>query len=266
MPRTSTAAEVGSSPSAHGRERRDRIALVASVLAPLVVAVALVPWRGTVSRTDAALVLVLVVVAVAANGYRLAGLLAALSAAVWFDFFLTRPYQRVTITDPADIRTTVLLLLVGLSVTEIAVWGRRQHAELDRREGYEAGIRDAARSLAAETSPTATIDAITAQLTQLLHLQSCRFDYGTGIVGGRHARLGADGEVEIGGTIVDVDHLGLPSDQEIELLVANGASYRGRFLMTAAPGSHPSLAQRLVAVALAERTGAALIGNPSPER
>ena len=33
-------------------------------------------------------------VAVAANGYRLAGVLAALSAAVWFDFFLTQPYQR----------------------------------------------------------------------------------------------------------------------------------------------------------------------------
>ena len=35
--------------------------------------------------------MILVVVAVAANGYGLAGILAAISAAAWFDFFLTRP-------------------------------------------------------------------------------------------------------------------------------------------------------------------------------
>ena len=258
--------DVGAHPSPHQRGRRDRIALMASVVGPLAVAAALIPWRETASRTDAALVLVLVVVAVAANGYRLAGLLAALSAAVWFDFFLTRPYQRLAITDPADIRTTVLLLLVGLSVTEIAVWGRRQHAELDRREGYEAGIRDAAGSLAAEASPTATIDAISVQLTQLLHLTSCRFDFGTGILGGRQARLRLDGEVESGGAVVDVERVGLPTDQEIELLVTNGRRYQGRFLMTAGPDARPSLAQRLVAVALAERAGAVLVASSATDR
>ena len=38
------------------------------------------------------------VVAVAAAGHRAAGVLAAVSAAVWFDFFLTVPYERFTIT------------------------------------------------------------------------------------------------------------------------------------------------------------------------
>jgi K+-sensing histidine kinase KdpD len=42
--------------------------------------------------------MMLVVVAVAANGYALAGVLAAISAAVWFDFFLTRPYEHFTIS------------------------------------------------------------------------------------------------------------------------------------------------------------------------
>jgi K+-sensing histidine kinase KdpD len=45
-----------------------------------------------------ALVMILVVVAVAANGYRLAGYLAALSVAGWFDFFLTQPYETFSIT------------------------------------------------------------------------------------------------------------------------------------------------------------------------
>jgi hypothetical protein len=40
---------------------------------------------------------VVVIVAVAAAGNRLAGYLAALSAAAWFEFFLTRPYEQFTI-------------------------------------------------------------------------------------------------------------------------------------------------------------------------
>src|SRR2546428_173356 len=80
------------------------------------------------------------VVAVAATGYRPAGFLAAASAAAWFDFFLTRPYERFTITRREDIETTVLLLVLGIAVTEIAVWGRRQHAAASRRAGYLDGI------------------------------------------------------------------------------------------------------------------------------
>ena len=67
--------------------------LVAGLVGPFLVALALVPFRTDLSRTNAALILVVVVVAVAALGSRTAGVLAALSAAAWFDFFLTRPYQ-----------------------------------------------------------------------------------------------------------------------------------------------------------------------------
>ena len=72
---------------------RDRLAVLAALVAPVALAAILVPFRTSFPNTDAALALLLVVVAVAANGYRLAGYLAALSAAAWFDFFLTRvPY------------------------------------------------------------------------------------------------------------------------------------------------------------------------------
>ena len=136
-------------------------------------------------------------------------------------------------------RTTVLLLLVGAAVTELAVWGRHQHAQVSRREGYEAGIRDAARSLAPDASPTGAVDTVAMQLTQLLQLQSCRFDYGAGVLGGRHPRLRPDGQIEIGRAIFDVDRFGLPAREEIELLVTTGPQYRGRFLMTAGPTSRP---------------------------
>ena len=69
------------------RLSRDRLAVLAALVVPVVVAVILVPFRSSIPNTDAALVMILVVVAVAANGYRLAGILAALSVAVWFDFW-----------------------------------------------------------------------------------------------------------------------------------------------------------------------------------
>lgn len=52
---------------------RDRIALAAALLAPLVVAVALVPVRAHISSANLALGLVVVVVAVAALGSRTTG-------------------------------------------------------------------------------------------------------------------------------------------------------------------------------------------------
>jgi len=97
--------------------RRDTLALLAGLAAPLALAAILVPFRGSFPNTDAALAMILVVVAVAANGYRLAGILAAVSAAAWFDFFLTQPYERFTITRRADIETTVLLLVIGIAVS-----------------------------------------------------------------------------------------------------------------------------------------------------
>ena len=129
---------------------RDRLALAAATLGPLALAALLAPLRTEIANTDAALILVLVVVA--ANGYRVAGILAALSAAVWFDFFLTAPYHTFAISKRADIETTVLLMLVGIAVTELAVWGRSQHAEAGRRAGYLAGVQAAAQAVASGTS------------------------------------------------------------------------------------------------------------------
>jgi hypothetical protein len=124
-------------------------------------AAALVPFRSSIPNTDAALAMILVVVAVAANGYRLAGILAAVSVAVWFDFFLTRPYETFSITRRTDIETTVLLLVIGVAVTEIAVWGRRQHLAASRRAGYLDGISSAAQAVAAGGSASALTEQVT---------------------------------------------------------------------------------------------------------
>ena len=161
------------------RLNRDRVAVLAALIAPLAISAALVPFRDSFANTDAALVLVLVVVAIAVNGHRLAGILAALSAAFWFDFFLTAPYERFTITRRADIETTILLLVVGVSVSELAVWGRRQHALARQRAGYLAGIYDAAEVVASGGSPTTLIENVCDQLTRLLELRAATFNMGS---------------------------------------------------------------------------------------
>src|SRR5580700_11743516 len=143
------------------RLSRDRLAVAAGLLAPLALAAILVPFRAHFQNTEAALALVVVIVAVAAAGNRLAGYLAALSAAAWFDFFLTRPYETFDITGRYDIETTVLLLVIGVAVTELAVWGRRQHTAASRRAGYLAGINAAAQSAAAGGSASALTKQVT---------------------------------------------------------------------------------------------------------
>jgi K+-sensing histidine kinase KdpD len=237
--------------------RRDTLAVLAGLAAPLALAALLVPFRGSFPNTDAALALILVVVAVAANGYRLAGILAAASAAAWFDFFLTRPYERFTINSRADIETTVLLLVIGVAVTEIAVWGRRQHAAASRRAGYLAGINAAAQAAATGSSPPALVDQVARQLTRVLSLESCRFEYGAAGLG-RPARMRHDGTVAAAGQPWDVDAAGFPPGTDTELLVEGGGVFQGRFLMTPGPGARPTLEQRLLAVALADQVGAAL--------
>src|SRR5262245_12890440 len=239
---------------------RDRLAVVAALVAPLALTAILVPFRHSFPNTDAALALILVVVAVAANGYRLAGYLAAVSAAVWFDFFLTRPYEQFSITRRADIETTVLLLVIGAAVTELAVWGRRQHAAASRRAGYLDGINAAARAVAAGESPGALIDEVSGRLTELLSLRTCKFEYGKAGLG-RPARLRTDGQVVTEHRNGDVPVDGPPADTDIELVVENTGVLQGRFLMRAKPDAHPTLEQRLVAIAFAEQVGAALAGS-----
>jgi K+-sensing histidine kinase KdpD len=236
---------------------RDRLAVLAALVVPLALAAVLVPFRTSFPNTDAALALILVVVAVAANGDRLAGVLAAVSAAVWFDFFLTQPYERFSITSRDDIETTVLLLVIGVAVTELAVWGRRQHTTASRRAGYLEGINSAAQAVATGGSPSVLIDQVTVQLTRLLTLRSCRFQHGVAGIGGP-ARLQRDGSLTVQHRAWDVDAEGFPADTDVELLVESGGLFQGRFLVTPDRGAHPTLEQRLLATALADQVGAAL--------
>lgn len=230
--------------------------LATGFAAPLVVCMILLPFRDSVPNTSAALLLVLVVVGVASAGDRLAGLLAALSAGLGFDFFLTRPYESLAIVSAADVQTTLLLLAVGAAVTEIAYRGRAQQAMASARLGYLDGV-EATAKIAAEgsSSPYALIERVAGQIVQVMGLEKCRFDYGMGL---DYPRLEPDGSIRWRNQSWAVDSLGLPGDKDTELVVECGGRFMGRFLLRADPRTRPSRTERMVAAALAAQVGAAL--------
>jgi hypothetical protein len=233
---------------------RDSAAVAAGLLLPLAVAVVFLPLRSSWSNTNMALVLVVAVVAVAAIGNRLGGALAAVSAAVWFDFFYTVPYERFTIARAADIRTAVLLLVVGVAVSQLAARARRLKVLAITDARYLAQIHQTAEVAQKAKSPDAVVDHVRGQLTSLLDLAGCRFEYG--ILIGHPPRLEPDGSVMVGRSHRDVELSGLPRE-EIELRTFGNGQYYGRFMLRPKPESRPSLQARLVAVTLADQAGRA---------
>jgi hypothetical protein len=233
---------------------RDHIALIAGLLVPLAVAAILLPWRASWSNTNVALLLVVAVVAVAVLGSRTAGVLAAVSAFAWFDFFFTRPYESFTIRGSADITTAVLLLVVGVAVSQLAAWARHLRMVTITDAGYLAQIHEAASIAKSAEAAGTVVDAVRDQLISVLDLQDCRFEYGTLL--GHPPRLEPDGSVVIGHTRWDVEQFGLP-EAEIELRAFANGQYYGRFMMRARPGAKPSRQARQVAVTLADQAGRA---------
>lgn len=234
----------------------DRIALVAGLAVPFLTALALVPFRTGLAATDEALIMVVAVVAVAALGARAAGALAALSAAAWFDFFLTRPYQRFAITGSAEIRTAVLLLVVGLIVSQPAVRTRRLREVVVTDAAHLSSLQGTSRLVEDGAAPEDVVEYVRRELVGLLGLRGCRFEYGT--LMGSLPRLEHDGGVWLDRPGRITEYAEWP-DGETELRVVGGGHYYGRYLLGGHPG-HPLPPEeaRLVAVALAAQAGAAL--------
>jgi K+-sensing histidine kinase KdpD len=213
-------------------------------------------FRGRATEAPSVLILVLLVVGAAATGDRLAGLLAALSAGAWFDFFLAPPYRTFTIHDADDIEATVLLVIISVAVSELALWGRRQQARASRGTGYLDGVLSAAR-IVAEGSPGATVtDLVARQICDVLDADSAEFVKGP-VTDGRIAVLNHDGILTRDARPVDVDRVGLPNDEYTAVPVRKGHDDVGYFLLTTASHvAYPTREQRRVAVLLADQVAA----------
>jgi K+-sensing histidine kinase KdpD len=149
--------------------------VVAALLAPAAVALALVPARAHVLNSNLALVLVVVVLGAAVAGGRVAGVVGAVSAALAYDFFLTVPYGSFTIEHGDDIETTVLLALIGVIAGELVERARRSEvAAVERRRQLER-IRRRAELAAGGERPGRLIELSARELTEMLDLKVCRY-------------------------------------------------------------------------------------------
>lgn len=231
------------------------VVLLAAVVVPVGVAAALVPLRTSSDGTNIALVLVAVVVAVAAFGGRAAGALAAVSAALSFDVFFTRPYGSLAITHRSDLETAVLLLVVGLIVGELSARSTRHRMNADRSNADIARIHAVVEMVSGGASTDEVIVAVRNELRDLLFLQSCTFS--TEFASRPRPRLERDGEVMMAGMRWGVSRMGLPG-KDVDLVVHGRGHPVGRFILVPSPGVPVSWDRRLVAVALADQVGAAL--------
>ncbi len=163
------------------------------------------------------------------------------------DYFLTRPYGQFAIADPSNITTSVLLLAVGVAVSQLAARARIHHT---------------ARLAETAPGPDTVVDHVCRRLVGLLALRGRRFEYGTLI--GHPPQLEEDGTISWGHRRWDADRDGLP-DEEVELRVLHNGHFHGRFMLRPTPGAVPPLAARLVAVTLADQAGAAFetVGHAS---
>jgi K+-sensing histidine kinase KdpD len=142
------------------------------------VAAILVPFRSSFANTASALILVGVIVAVATLDNRVSGFVATVSATLWFDYFLTRPYEKLAITHRPDIETAVSLFVVGIIVTELAARSRHHHATAVE-EADSVGLIHDVSELAASGAPSReVIERVRREMVFLLHLRECRYESG----------------------------------------------------------------------------------------
>jgi hypothetical protein len=215
------------------RRYRQRILFALAVTVPLAVAAVLVPFRTSFTNAGAALILVAVIVALSLGGTRFTGFVASVFSAVWFDYFLTRPYDELSISHRPDIETTLCLLVVGLMVSELAARQRHLARVSSEEEHYVAMVRELVDL--AQHSAKSLIERANDMLIEVLDPM---------------ARLLPDGEVLHVGLRWPVSAMGIPGP-EAEIATQWRGHFLGRFVITPTPGASISQERRAVAALLA---------------
>jgi len=182
--------------------------------------------------------------------------LAAVSAAVWFDFFHTRPYYSFAIKSHDDVVTAGLLLVVGVIVGELAVRSRR-HKATAVSHGYDISrIHGIAELVADGERSEFVVMAVASELRDLLTLTDVRFERPPFDDPKPLPTLDRSGNVYIGNIEWGAESMGLPTT--VVLGVDGNGRQWGRFILVPTPGLPVPFERRVVAVALADQAGAAL--------
>lgn len=234
---------------------RARIMFALAIAVPLLLALVLVPSRGEFAGAAAALIFVAAILGLSVGGNRFVGFIASVSSAIWYDFFLTRPYGRLTVSHRPDLETTICLLVVGAVVSELAARSRHLSKVSTEEAEYVDMVRDLT-ALANGTAPSSVvIERAVPSLMRLLDLRDCRFERAP--ANPPMARITANGDVVHVGLEWPVNQMGIPGP-EAEIVAQWRGRSLGRFVITPTPGEPVSRERRAVAALLASVVGAAI--------
>jgi len=223
--------------------------------AAIAVAGLLVSIRDWLGASNVALVLVIVIVAAATFGGRLAGVLTAIAAALAFDYFHTEPYYDLRIEDRENIITAVLLVIVGVAVGELALRRAASQRETQMHAKGASRLEEVAAVVAAGANLDEVWPVVRHALVDQLELTDCRFE--------PYAPASALTTIERDGQLSS-HHLdwvpggGFALPQEgVAVPVVHQGRLLGRLVLVPQKGHGTTKPQRRVAVALADQLAVA---------
>jgi len=215
----------------------------------------MIPLRTYVANTNLALVLVLVIFAAAAIGGRTSGLVSAIVVAIAYDFFLTLPYQSLTISRNDDVVTTLLLIGVGIAAGALVERAKGHAAAAARTETELARIHRRTELAAGGEVPGRLIRLTGEELVELLDLKSWRY---------------RPGPEPVNLPVLGHDSIHLPSERDLDrrgqlvLPVRSGGRSLGHFVLvfpSTTVGVGLPVSKRHAAVLVADQLASALSGR-----
>jgi K+-sensing histidine kinase KdpD len=223
----------------------------------------LVTVRDVIGHTNVALVLVVVIVASAAFGGRMAGVVTAGAACLSFNFFHSEPLYTLRIHSSDDIWTVVLLFTIGLAVGQLGVFARNTQTRsvIDR-----AGVvhLETIGAMVAEDQPLSTVwPAVRTALVDELTLVDATFEPGDH-AGSSMDVLERNGRFDNKVMFWHRSGMELPRDG-IALPVRAGTRSYGRIVLEPNPGKGTTRDQRRVAVALSDLLAVTIDRHPPTE-
>jgi hypothetical protein len=200
---------------------------------------------------------VLPVLAGAFVGGRIAGIVAALAAALCFDFFFTRPYLSLRIANGSDAAIAVALFLLAACGAEA---GHRLRLR-DRAAAEDRATFDRLRRVADLSARGADVEDVVssarAELMGLFDLDECLFESSEQRSG---TLLTIDGAVD---GFADGDVTVLPPGGVAIPVMGRGNDY-GRLILYTNRPVHYTAFQRRVAISIAEEVGITIATKASP--
>jgi K+-sensing histidine kinase KdpD len=229
--------------------------LVLAFIGPLIAAAVMVVGRTRIQTTELALVMVVVVALVVLPGRRIAAAVAGLSAGLWFDFFLTKPYESFSIQQTTDVQTTVLLTVVAVVVGEVAARRLRARRDGARAKDEAFAIHRITQMLSAGRSLPEITGAVADEMRALLLLSACRYDPEPNE--SRAPVLDRSGELQYGLLNWPLESEGFPNRDVMLPVECRGRRYGSFVLRGPSLGVPLTQDRRLAAIVLSDVVGAA---------